>query len=261
MRIIDIHTHVYPDAIAQKATDSIKDFYELGGAEMNGTVSMLRNRGAEVGITRWVILPVSVTPDRTRHINNFILEQAALYDDFIGFGTVHAKMENIDDETQYILDKGLRGIKMHPDFQRFDIDDPRLFTVYEAVSGRIPVILHMGDRRYDFSQPARLRHVLDLFPNLDVIAAHFGGYGMYEEAYKQLKDKNCVFDISSSMMFMEDGVPERYINMYGAERMAYGTDYPLWDPVSEVQRFQKLKLTDDQFEQIAHKTAERILNL
>ena len=85
--------------------------------------------------------------------------------------------------------------------------------------------------------------------------------GIYEEAYEQLKDKNCVFDVSSSMMFMEEGVPEHYINLYGAERMAYGTDYPLWDPVTEVQRFMKLKLTDDQFEQIAHKTAERILKL
>ena len=261
MHIIDIHTHVYPDAVAQKAADSIKVFYEIPGADMNGTVSMLRSRGAEAGITQFVILPVSVTPNRTRHINDFILQQTAQYDDFIGFGTVHADMEHIGDEAEYIMDSGLQGIKMHPDFQKFDIDDPRLFTVYEAVSGRIPVILHMGDQRYDFSQPARLRRVLELFPKLDVIAAHFGGYSMYEEAYKQLKDKNCVFDISSSMMFMEEGVAERYINLYGAERMAYGTDYPLWDPVTEVQRFLKLKLTDDQFEQIAHKTAERILKL
>ena len=261
MHLIDIHTHVYPDAVAQKATDSIKNFYEIGGAGMNGTVSMLRSRGAEAGITRFVILPVAISPGRTRHINEFILQQTAQYDDFIGFGTVHAGMEQIDEEVRFILDSGLRGIKMHPDTQCFAIDDPRLFSMYEAVSGRIPVILHMGDLRYDYSQPARLRHVLDLFPKLDVIAAHFGGYGMYEEAYKQLKDKNCVFDISSSMMFMEDGVAEDYINRYGAERMAYGTDYPLWDPVVEVQRFLKLKLTDEQFEQIAHKTAERILNL
>ena len=261
MHLIDIHTHVYPDAVAQKATDSIKNFYEIGGAGMNGTVSMLRSRGAEAGITRFVILPVAISPGRTRHINEFILQQTAQYDDFIGFGTVHAGMEQIDEEVRFILDSGLRGIKMHPDTQCFAIDDPRLFSMYEAVSGRIPVILHMGDHRYDYSQPARLRHVLDLFPKLDVIAAHFGGYGMYEEAYKQLKDKNCVFDISSSMMFMDDGVAEDYINRYGAERMAYGTDYPLWDPVVEVQRFLKLKLTDEQFEQIAHKTAERILNL
>ena len=148
MRFIDIHTHVYPDAVAQKATDSIQDFYELSGGGMNGTVSMLRDRGAEAGITEFVILPVSVTPERTRHINDFILQQTAQYEDFIGFGTVHAGMEHPGDEAQYIMDKGLRGIKMHPDFQRFDIDDPRLFAVYEAVSGRIPVMLHMGDQRY-----------------------------------------------------------------------------------------------------------------
>lgn len=261
MHFIDIHTHIYPDPIAQKATDSIKDFYGISGAGMDGTVSMLRSRGKQAGITQFVVLPVAVLPDRTRHINDFILQQTALYDDFIGFGTVHAQMHNIEEETQYIIDSGLHGIKMHPDTQRFAIDDPRLFPMYESVSGRIPVLLHMGDPRYDYSHPARLRHLLDLFPKLDVIAAHFGGYKLFDEAYTQLRDKNCIFDISSSMMFMQDGAPERYINLYGAERFAYGTDYPLWDPVQEVRQFLKLKLTDDQFEQIAYKTAERFLKL
>lgn len=261
MHFIDIHTHVYPDPIAQKATDSIKDFYNIGGAGMNGTVSMLLSRGKEAGINQFVILPVAVLPDRARHINEFILQQTALHEEFIGFGTVHAGMESIGDEADFILDKGLHGVKMHPDTQRFAIDDPRLFPMYEAIAGKIPVILHMGDHRYDYSQPARLRHVLELFPNLDAIAAHFGGYGMYEEAYTQLKDKNCIFDVSSSMMFMEEGIAEKYINMYGAERMAFGTDYPLWDPVTEMERFMKLKLTDDQFEQIAHKTVETFLHL
>ena len=261
MELIDIHTHVYPDPIAQKATNSIQDFYELEGGGMNGTVDMLRKRGAQAGITRYVILPVAVQPNRTRHINDFILQQAAIHDDFIGFGTVHADMEHIADEAQYIMDSGLHGIKMHPDTQRFCIDDEKLFPMYEAIEGRIPVILHMGDVRYEYSQPRRLRRIMELFPKLEVIAAHFGGYGMYEEAYRQLKDKDCIFDISSSMMFMPEGVAEEYINRYGAERMAYGTDYPLWDPVQEVQRFRQLKLTDDQFEQIAYKTAKRFLKL
>lgn len=261
MHFIDIHTHVYPDPIAQKATDSIKDFYNIGGAGMNGTVSMLLSRGKEAGINQFVILPVAVLPDRTRHINEFILQQTALHEEFIGFGTVHAGMENIGDEAQFILDKGLHGVKMHPDTQRFAIDDPRLFPMYEAIAGKIPVILHMGDHRYDYSQPARLRHVLELFPHLDAIAAHFGGYGMYEEAYMQLKDKNCIFDVSSSMMFMEEGIAEKYINMYGAERMAFGTDYPVWDPVKEVQRLMQLDLTEEQIEQIAWKTAHRFLKL
>ena len=102
---------------------------------------------------------------------------------------------------------------------------------------------------------------MELFPNLQVIAAHFGSYALYREAYDLLYDKDCFFDVSSSLMFMDEGVAEGYINSYGAERFVYGSDYPMWDPVVEMDRFMKLKLTDDQFEQIAHKTAEYILKL
>ena len=261
MKLIDIHTHIYPPAIARKAAASIREFYQLGTEEMDGTAETLLQRGDEAGIDRFVILPVSMRPERTRHINDFILSQVAVQPRFLGFGTIHAGMENITEEVQYIMDKGLRGLKMHPDSQVFAIDDERLFPAYEMLQGKLPVILHMGDKRYDYSHPARLRRVLDHFPDLQVIAAHFGGYGMYETAYECLHDKNCIFDVSSSMMFMEDGIAEKFINIYGAERMAFGTDYPLLNPVPETKRFLQLDLTDEQFEQIGHKTAERILNL
>ena len=262
MQIIDIHTHIYPEKIAQKATESVRDFYELEGSiQMNGTVDMLLQRGQEAGISQFVVLPVSNAPNRVRHINEFLLKQAQAHDCFIGFGTVHAEMDGITDEAEWILNNGLRGIKMHPDSQRFNIDDPRLFPVYEIVQGKIPLLLHMGDPRYDYSHPRRLREILKIFPRLQVIAAHFGGYSMPKTAKELLWDTDCVFDISSAMMFMEPGEAEKYINSYGAERMAYGTDYPLWDPVTEVNRFLQLKLTDAQFEQIAHKTAEQIFNL
>jgi predicted TIM-barrel fold metal-dependent hydrolase len=190
-----------------------------------------------------------------------LLSQAVADDRLIGFGTVHADMEALEEEVQWILSNNLKGIKMHPDSQRFPIDDPRLFPVYDTIQGRIPVLLHMGDQRYNYSHPVRLRKILSMFPRLDVIAAHFGGYSMFETAKEHLWDTNCVFDISSALMFMEEGQAEKYINSYGAERMAYGTDFPLWDPVTEVKRFQSLKLTEAQFDQIAHKTAERILKL
>jgi predicted TIM-barrel fold metal-dependent hydrolase len=168
-------------------------------------------------------------------------------------------MENICGEAEFIASAGLKGIKMHPDTQLFNIDDERLFPLYDLIQGKMPVMLHMGDKRYNYSHPARLRRVLELFPKLQVIATHFGGYSMYEEAYDLLHDKDCVFDVSSSLMFMPEGVAEKFINAYGAERMAFGTDYPLWDPVVETERFMRLKLTADQFDQIGHKTAERVL--
>lgn len=262
MQIIDIHTHIYPDKIARKATESVRDFYQLEGSKkMDGTTQMLLEQGAAAGISKFVVLPVSNAPNRVRSINSFILEQTKLHDNFIGFGTLHAEMGGLMEEVEWITANGLRGIKMHPDSQSFAIDDPRLYPVYEAIQDKLPVLLHMGDPRYDFSHPARLRKILNIFPRLQVIAAHFGGYSMFHTARELLWDTECIFDISSALMFMERGEAERYINSYGAERMAYGTDYPLWDPVTEVKRFQQLNLTDEQFDQISHKTAERILNL
>ena len=261
MHIIDIHSHIYPDAIAEKAAESIREFYQLDGSNMTGTVDMLLQQGGKAGISQYLILPVGLKPDHVRHINTFAAEQTAAHEEFIGFGTVHAGMEDLIGEVEYIQSLGLRGIKMHPDSQMFAIDDPRLFDMYEHIQGKLPLCFHMGDQRYDYSHPARLRHILDLFPRLQVIGAHFGGYSMFDTALQLLKDKNCIFDSSSSLMFMEESEPEKFINAYGAERIAYGSDYPLWDPVVEVERFLKLKLTDDQFEQIFHKTAETFLNL
>lgn len=259
LELIDFHCHIYPDAVADKAAQSIRDFYEIGGGNLAGTVDNLLTYGKSAGISRYVVLPVSLKPERTLHINDFIVSQVAQHPEFTGFGTIHAAMDSIMDETQRIMDLGLKGIKMHPDSQVFAIDDPRLLPVYEQIQGKLTVMLHMGDHRYDYSHPARLRRVLELFPRLDVVAAHFGGYSMYKTAYELLNDKNCVFDVSSSIMFMPDGEAEKYIRAYGAERMLFGTDFPLWNPVEETQRFLQLKLTDGEFEQIGSKTALRVL--
>ena len=262
MKIIDIHAHIYPDNIAQKAADSVKVFYEgIGDRSMNGTEGMLLERGDQAGIDRFVALPVAIRPDRVQGINDYIYQRAQANPRLIPFGTVHAAMDGLTDEVERLIAMGVKGIKMHPDSQQFAIDDPRLCPMYEAVTGRIPVMLHMGDPRYDYSHPKRLRRLLELFPGLEVIAAHLGGYSMYETARELLQDTNCVMDISSSVVFLEPGAAERYINLYGAERIAFGSDYPMFDPLQEVNNFLRFKLTDGQKEQIAHKTAERILKL
>lgn len=261
MKFIDMHAHIYPDTIAHKAAQSIRNFYRLDGEGMDGTADMLLQQGAEAGISQYLILPVAVKPEQVSSINHYIYNQTQVHDCFLGFGTVHAAMEDITAEAEHIATMGLKGIKIHPDCQRFDIDDPRLYPLYEAVQGKLPMMIHMGDVQYDHSHPSRLRRVLQLFPKLQVCAAHFGGHTMYETAMEYLSDTSCIMDISSTLMFMEKGQAERYINHYGAERLAFGTDYPVWDPVCEVRRFMALDITREQRERIAYKTAERFLNL
>ena len=261
MRVIDFHTHVYPDAIAQKAAASVRTFYQLGDATMDGTVSSLLKLGTEAGTDRFVILPVAMRPDRVRGINQFILDQLAEQPRFYGFGTVHAAMVNLEEEIQFIMDKGLKGVKMHPDSQVFPIDDLRLYPMYDMLQDKLPIIIHMGDCRYNYSHPLRLRKVLEAFPRLQVIAAHFGGYNMYETAREVLTDTDCFFDVSSSLMFLEPGVAEKYIRHYGSQRFVYGSDYPMWNPVNEIRRFTGLKLTEKEFDQISHETAEFLLKI
>ena len=260
MKIIDIHAHVYPDPIALKAAKSIRNYYHLGD-DMDGTVSALLERGSAAGVYHYLILPVAVKPEHVQNINNFTCQQVQQQDCFTGFGTVHAGMENILEEVRRIEQMGLKGIKLHPDCQRFDIDDPRLFPLYEEIQGRLPMMMHLGDENFDHSHPARLRKVLDHFPKLEVCAAHFGGHTMYDTAMEYLTDTNCILDISSTLMFLDKKIAESYVNHYGAERLAFGTDYPVWDPVREMELFLALDLTVEQKEQIAWKTASRFLKL
>ena len=262
MRIIDFHTHIYPDSIAAKAANDVRSFYGgLGEACVDGKVETLLHYADQAGVTDFAVLPVATKPERTRHINEFILRETAKQPRFHGFGTVHAAMDGLMNEVAFIKEHGLHGIKIHPDYQLFDIDDERMFPVYEEIQGNLPIVFHMGDLRYDYSHPAKLRHVLNLFPKLQAVAAHFGGYQMRDIAREELSDTQCLFDTSSSLMFMEKSVAVEFIRHYGAERFLYGSDFPMWNPERELQRFLELPLSDEEKEQITWKTGAALLKL
>ncbi len=259
MKFIDFHTHIYPDPIADKATQAVRDFYEMGQGGLHGSAEVLLERGKKCGIEKYLVLPVALKPQQVRHINQTILDALAIHPEFYGFGTVHASMEDLLGELDFIEKSGLLGIKLHPDTQLFNIDDERLFPLYDAMQGKLPLMLHTGDPRYDFSHPRRLLRIMQLFPRLEVIGAHFGGWGVQEEAWPLLKDTRCWVDLSSSRQFMSKEQFAHYIDLYGADRVLFGSDFPLWDPKEEVEYFMSLPMSDDAREKIAWRNAERIL--
>lgn len=260
MQIIDLHTHIYPEQIAEKATKSICDFYNLQ-TELVGTADTLLKRGKEAGIEKYVLLPVSIKPEQVHHINQFIVQEVAKHPEFYGFGTLHAGLKDFDEEIDYIKRSGLKGIKLHPDTQQFPIDDPRLFPVYEQLQGSLPVLVHCGDKRFDYSHPRRLRRILEQFPRLQVIAAHLGGWSVYDEAVAILKDTDCYFDISSCLGFLTLEQMKNYIEAYGADRILFGSDFPIGDPVKEVETFLKIDLKTQDREKIAFRNAQTILKI
>ncbi len=258
MKIIDFHTHVYPDSIAERGSKSISDFYGIPHSCI-GSVNVLAERSGAAGISRSLLLPVALKAENVRHINDFTAQAAKSRAEFCGFGTIHADMHDMLGEAERICGLGLKGIKLHPDIQGFPVDDKRLYPLYDAVAGHMPVLVHCGDPRYDHSRPERLRRVLDDFPKLQVVGAHLGGWSMFEKAFEYLHDTDCCFDISSCIMFLGMKETARYIDRYGADRILFGTDFPLWDPVTEVERFMSLKLSSGETEKIAYKNAERFL--
>ena len=133
MKLIDMHAHVYPDMIAARAARNIRDYYHLGD-QMDGTISMLLERGSAAGVEHYLILPVAVKPEHVKTINNFTHQQVKGNARFTGFGTIHAGMENMMAEVERLESLHLKGIKIHPDCQHFNIDDPRLFPLYGLYS-------------------------------------------------------------------------------------------------------------------------------
>ena len=179
MKIFDFHTHIYPERIAAKASMSVRDFYNMQ-SNLIGTSEELLEIGKSAGADKFLILPVAIRPDQVKNINKFVAGEVAEHEEYYGFGTVHAGMDDICAEVENIKDIGLRGIKMHPDTQGFSIDDERLFEMYDMIQGDIPVMFHSGDPRYDYSHPRKIRRILDMFPKLTVVAAHFGGWSLFD---------------------------------------------------------------------------------
>lgn len=260
MKLMDCHAHIYPENIARKASQSVCDYYDIK-SDIVGTPGNLLNVGKKCGISKFLVHSVAVIPKHVHSINDFIGEEIKKHSEFIGFGTLHAEMENPYEEIKRIKEKGLMGIKLHPDTQNFAIDDERMFPIYEELQGKMPFLIHCGDRKSDLSHPRRLRKIIEMFPKLTVIGAHLGGWSRWEEAQENLRDKDCFVDASSCMMFLPLEKVTEYIRGFGSERVLYGTDFPLWSIESEVENFWKLKLTQSEFENIAYKNAENLFGI
>ena len=259
MKIIDFHAHIYPDKIAERATAAIGEFYDI---EMDrvGALSNLLKCSDEAGISQCVVHSVATNPQQVERINNFITDSVNAHSDrLFGFGTMHQDYDNKLEEVDRCLKMGLKGIKLHPDTQMFNIDDECMLPMYDYLQDKAPVLFHCGDYRYDYSHPRRLARICRMFPKLTVIGAHFGGYSVWDEACEYLKDTGCMMDTSSSSALMEEGMFERLIKFYGADRLLFGTDFPMWDSKEELDRFMSVPLTESEREKILFRNAEHIL--
>jgi len=258
--IIDIHAHIFPDKIAEKATTSIGKYYGVS-MRRSGTVSGLLESGSSIGVSKYVVHSSATTVEQVKAINDYISSVQAANPEFIGFATLHPGLRDVAAEVDRIISLGLRGIKLHPEFQHFSIDDEEMMKIYEAIEGRLPVLIHMGDKNVDSSSPVRLARVLDRFPGLVVIAAHFGGYQMWDLSCEYLIGRNLYMDTSSTLFFINPEHAVRMIRKHGVHKMLFGSDYPMWDHKEELCRFLALGLSEKENRAILFNNAQRLLSV
>lgn len=259
--IINAHAHIFPDKIAERAVSGINQFYDL---EMgfDGRLSTLLELEGKAGVDKFIVQSVATVPAQVQSINNFIADCVKQYPDkLIGFCTIHPDYPDIEGELDRAAEMGLKGVKIHPDFQRFCIDEEKALRIYRHIEGKMPILVHTGDYRYEYSKPERMARVLDMFPNLDVIGAHFGGWSEWEAAATAYRGKKIYVDTSSTMYALSPEKVRELIDIFGVDYVLFGTDYPMWSAEEELKMLSKVPLTEEEREKILHINAERLLRL
>lgn len=260
--VIDAHCHLFPAKIAQKAVKNIGAFYDIPMQE-SGTAEHLEGERKAHRIVGCVVCSTATVPAQVPAINEFILGCMRQNPAFFGLITLHPDLtgEEIESAVRFGLEHGFYGIKLHPDFQQFNIDDEKAFPIYEAAEGRLPILFHTGDDRYEYSRPVRLIRVAKKFPGLNCIAAHFGGYRRWEEVEGYTETPNVFFDTSSSLFTLPKERALELIGILGSERFMFGTDYPMWEYGAELERFLALGLPEETNRRILFDNAVRIYGL
>lgn len=263
--VIDVHAHVFPKKILAKAVSAISTFYDDLPMNADGSLELLKSRMKESGVRKTIIFTTATAKNQVTSIHEYIhMLQEDSDGRLIGFGTLHPDMTEteIDEEIRNILRLGLRGIKLHPDFQHIAADSSAVFSMAEKAQGRLPLLIHAGDYRYGFSHPDQIRRLALAYPDLTVIAAHFGGWSQWNQSPDQLAGlPNVYVDTSSSLAFLSENKVRELIHRFGDDHVLFGSDYPMWNIGSELAGLARIGLPEESLRKILYDNAAALFSI
>ena len=265
--IIDIHTHIFPDFIAQKAVQSLKDgiknikgtdFEPCGNATQSNLLQLMRNNNIDLS----VIMPVVTSPSSTESINLFA-ESVSTNEKLISFAGFHPLCDNAVQYLSELKSRGFKGIKIHPEFQKLYIDSDKSVKIFKvAESLDLFVLIHSGE---DIGlpppvhcTPERLKNLLKEVSGKNIIAAHLGGWNMWDDVEKYLVGTNINFDTAFISKFISKEQSKRIILSHGTDKILFGSDYPWENPADTLAFLDSLGLSNEDMDKITHKNALKI---
>lgn len=255
----DVHTHAFHPKIAQKAVAKLQNHYSIQLAG-SGVIEDLLARAKRTGIDKVVVLCAATAAAQVIPANAFAIELAQKHPEVIPFGTIHPDHTEWKEQLDTLRKAGVKGLKLHPDFQGFWLNDPRLLPIIEEAQRDFIFLCHIGDKlppAQNYSCPYKLAALIESFPQARFIAAHFGGFMHWEYALESLAGKNVWFDTSSSLEFIPQHTLMQLLQKHPREKFLFGSDYPLYDPMDEYNLLQKRTgYTDASMEELLSNAGE-----
>ena len=262
--LIDFHTHCFPDKIAENAVKKLS--FASGGLKYHtdGTYDGLKKSMSKNSVDIAVVLSIATNASQQKNVNDFASSLNNKKDVF-SFGSVYPWADDALFELERIKDMGLKGVKLHPDYQNFSVDDERLIPLYKKISSLGLITIFHAGFDYGFeppygATPEKMIKALRFFDS-PVIAAHWGGVSCGEKVLELLAGCDIYFATSFGYGTMPKYYASKIIEKHGCDKILFGTDTPWHTPSMEMRLLDSLGLTKDELDKITHKNAENLLEI
>jgi len=268
--VIDFHSHIFPEKIASSTVKLLAERSNITpqtDGTLNGIINSMKKADADIS----VILPVAIKPKQVDTINSYA-KTVNETEGIISFGGIHPDSEDIEEKLDTIVGFGLKGIKLHPDYQDTFIDDERYVRIIRGALERgLLVSIHAGKdpgiRSIIRCTPERSKRMLNLVyggktPNEPkIIFAHSGGLAMADDVLRYLADENVIFDLAFTLGSAPIEETKSIIRAHGIDRILFATDSP-WSNLSRyIKILELLELSEEELEKIKWKNAASLLKM
>ena len=262
--LIDFHTHAFPEKIASRAVGKLS--YEGGGLmpQTDGSAGSLKEQMKQDGVDISVVLGIATNPRQQHSVNDFAM---ALDRDpaFVAFGSVYPDAPDALEELERIAAAGLKGVKLHPEYQQFYADDEKMKPIYRKISELGLITSFHAGFDYGFpppyhAMPEQMLRALRWFDS-PVVAAHWGGADCGLQVLEKLCGENLYFDLSFGYGCMPKPIAQAILDKHGADRLLFGSDMPWHRPEWELRLLNSLDISEEDREKICFRNAMQLLNL
>lgn len=262
-QVFDFHLHVFPDQVAERAIDVLantRDGYIPPAYD--GTVKELRASLKAAGYSGGLNCPVATAVSQVESVNRWCADHNQW--PMLSLGGIHPDTPDKRTVLKQLQKEGFKGIKLHPEFQNFQVEEPRMQAIWQACSDLgLLVLLHCGlDHSFEPPakiQPTHINWLIEQYPELTIVAGHFGGWKMWTEVAECLIGKKVYLDLAYTLGILDDDELVQLIRRHGVEKVLYATDAPWRDQKSYLQHFLKLPLTEQEQQYILWENAKALL--